>query len=446
MNIVILGAGEKGAYLAHILSQEKHSVIVIDKDAEKLIKISEEADVATIKGYGARWQVLDNLIEHNPDLFIAMTGYDEINLISCAIAKNLGYPQTVARVKDIAFLSRSRLDFGRLFFTDHFIGAEILTAQDILKHIMNPEDLAIENFANGMIQMRTIEIPKNWNKHDTPLNKLNLPEEMIISLIRRKENEIIFPHGEDFLKCNDEITVIGDIKTMQHLHKIFECPEKKIKSIIIAGGGSISKRLAHILERLNIKTKIIEKNKKKCETLCDFLTKTTIVHGDATDINFLESEKIQNADLFIACCNDDKTNILISLLAKNLNCKKILSLISNISLTPLLRELEINFTLSEKVNIANKILSIIHAKKIISIASLCDNQAKVLEIKVSHESEIVGIPLSDLKARLPQKLLIAAIENRGKIMIGKGSRIISPGDTIILITSPEHTNELQDLF
>lgn len=445
MNIVILGAGRKGSYLAHLLSQEKHNITVIDKDEKKLQKIAEEADVATIVGYGARWQILDDLIEHNPSLFIAMTGNDETNLVASSIAKNLGYPQTVARVKEIGFLSRFRLDFGRLFFVDHFIGAEVLTAHDILKNVMNPEDLAIENFAHGMIQMRTITVPTSWKNQKTPLTKLNLPKELIISLIRRKE-DIIFPRGEDHLEAGDEITVIGETKEMHNMHNIFKSEKKKVKSIVIVGGTSIAQRLAHILERLKIKTKIIEKDEKRCFELSNFLSKSVIINHDGLDINFLESENVKEADLFIACTSEDKTNILISLIGKQAGCKKVLSLISDISLIPLLRELNIQFTMSEKVTIANKILSIIHAEKIVSIASLCENRAKVLEIKVSPDSEVVGVPLSDLRARLPKNLLVAAIENKGRIMIGKGNRIISPNDTIIIISSPEHINELQDLF
>ena len=446
MNIVILGAGRKGSYLAHILSQENHNVIVIDKDPKKLEQIAEEADVATVRGYGARWKMLDDLIEHAPTLFIALTGDDETNLVACSIAKNLGYPQTVARVKDIGFLSKSRLDFGRLFFVDHFLGAEVLTAHDILKSILNPEDLAIENFANGMIQMRTISIPENWKKYNIPLNALDLPKELIISLIRRKNKEIIFPHGEDHLLPNDEVTVIGETKVMHNLHDIFKCGVRKVKSISIVGGSAVALKLANILERLNIKTKIIEKNKERCNELADLLPHSTIINQDGSSLEFLEKEQVKHSDLFIACTEDDKANILISLLGKQVGCKKVLSLLSDISLGPMLRELHINFSLSEKVNIANKILSIIHAEKIISIASLCDNQAKVLEIKVSPDSEMIGIPLSDLKSELPKKLLIAAIENKGRIMIGKGNRVISPNDTIILITSPEHINELQNIF
>ncbi len=455
MNIVILGAGEIGSYLAQVLAQEQHSVTLIDKDPIILEKVSEKTDVATLLGYGSRWKILDALIENEPDLFIAMTGDDETNLVSCAIAKNLGYPKTVSRVKEIGFLARSRLDFGRLFYVDHFIGAEVLAANDILKSITNPEDLAIENFAHGAIQMRTIIVPERWKKTDVPLNALDLPEEMIIGLIKRKKKDptsdkfiekIIFPHGADHIEIGDEITVFGETKFMQDIHNFFKIAQKKAKSVVIVGGSAVGVRLAHILELRNIHVKIIEQDENRCKEITDLLPKSTIINEDGKNLDFFASEQVSDVDAFITCTNRDEENFLIASIGKYIGCKKVISLISNTSFASILKSLDIKYAVSERVNIANRILSIIHEEKIISIASLCDNKAKVLEIKVSEDCELVGIPLSELSAKLPKNLIICAIENRGRVMIGKGNRIISPGDTLILNTSPEILPGLQDLF
>lgn len=459
MNIVILGAGDIGSYLASILSKEEHNVTIIDKDAPTLAKLASESDVATIYGDVSRWKILDDLMETQPDLFIAMTGNDETNLTACSIAKNLGYPYTISRIKEMGFLSRSRLDFSRLFYVDHFIAAEILSAHDILKSIINPEDLAIENFAHGAIQMRTIIVPTSWKKHDIPLSELELPEELIISLIRRNISEeqaldeeqhykekIIFPHGDDFIIPGDEVTVIGETKMMYHLHEIFKTPHKTVQSVVIVGGTEVALHIGKILERLNIKVKIIEKEQDRCHELAELLPESTIINHDGADINFLINEQVQDVGVFIASTNEDRSNVFLSLLAKEIGCKKIFALISDISLAPVLREQNILFTVSERVNISNRILSIIMEKTVISIASLCDNQAKVIEVKVSPHSPLVGIQLSDLSSRLPKDLLIAAIENKGRVMIGKGNRIISPYDTIIVITSPENLHRLHEFF
>ncbi|MBI5346840.1 MAG: Trk system potassium transporter TrkA [Chlamydiae bacterium] len=453
MNIVILGAGSIGSYLATLLANEGNSVTVIDKDLKKLDKINQTADVATLHGQGTNWQLLAELSENCPSVFIAMTGDDETNLVACSIAKNLGYPKTIARVKDIGFLTRSKLDFGRLFYVDHFIGAEVLAANDILKLIINPQDIAIENFAHGSIQMRTFTVPKSWSKAKIPLSKLSLPQESIIGLIRRRQfkldpkmtnDVLIFPHGSDHIEPSDEVTIIGETKFMKEIHDCFEIKEKNVKQATIIGGTAVGFRLAHSLEQRHIGVKLIERDEKKCLELAELLPHSTILNHDGSDMQFFEAENLQESDVIVACTNEDESNLLISLVAKQMGCKKIICLISDISYAPILKSLEINFSVSERVNIASRIHSIIHADKIVSIASLYNNRAKISEIKVSPDSEIVGIPISELK--LPPNLIITAIENKGKIMIGKGSRIISPKDTIIVISESELTPELEKIF
>ena len=180
MNIVILGAGTLGTYVSSILSSEEHNVVLIDKDLKRLNDISREIDVATIHGLGSNWKLYDDLLENKPEIFIAMTGDDETNLVSCAMAKNLGYPTTICRIKDLGYLARSRLDFAKLFFVDHFIAPEILAAHDIFKILLSTGGEGIENFAHGAIQMRNIHISENWDKSEVPIHSLGLPEELII--------------------------------------------------------------------------------------------------------------------------------------------------------------------------------------------------------------------------------------------------------------------------
>lgn len=446
MNIVILGAGEIiGSYLATMLAKENHNVTVIDRDKSQLEKIANMADVATMRSRGSRWETLAELVDSKPDLFIGMTGSDEINLVTCTIAKNLGYSQTIARVKDLGFLTRTKLDFSSLFAVDHFIGAELLTAQDILKSILHPSDLAIENFAHGLVQMRTITLSDDWAHQSKKIKNLKLPEEMNIALIIR-EGKTIFPKGDDNLLPQDEITLIGETRVLEEIPKIFNIKEQKVRSVVIVGGTTIAMRLALALESRNIKVKIIEQDEKKCQELSEFLSNTRIINRDGTYLENMVQERVFDADYFIACTNDDKRNIVISLLAKYVECKKILCLISDMSLGPILNKEKILYTLSERVNITNRILSIIHAKKIISIASLVGSSAKVFEVKISPESKLLNIPFSELNGKLPPEMLIAAIEKQGKIIVGKGSTVLSPHDTMIVISKPEHLKELERLF
>ncbi len=457
MNIVIIGAGNIGQHIAAILSKAHHNVILIDKDSKKLSQASHNLDIATKVGSGTDWQLLDDLMDLAPNLLIALTNDDEANLVSCAIAKHLGYPRTVARVRDNRYLNRTRLDFARIFDVDYFISPELLVAHDILKYTLNPGSLAIENFAHGALQMRTISIPANWHKHQKPLSKLNLPQGIMVGLICRENHknqtdrnsngkEIIFPHGNDTILPGDEVTFIGETDVIADVHKIFDITQKTVHSVVIVGGSLTSINLAKLLERRDINVRILEKDYGKCQMLAEILPNANIINHDATDLEFLKTEKIEHADVFTACTGNDEVNLLTGLLAKQAGCQDIIVMLSNTSYTPFVAELGLNHTVSPRMSAANHILSQILSGKVTTLVSLYENKAEIMEINVSMHSKVVGIPLSELGPLLPRDLLFAMIQNRGRIMIAHGDRIISPGDTVIAITSPQHVEELERIF
>ena len=449
MKIVILGAGKTGAYVARVLSQEEHDVVLIDQDMKTLEQASRECDVATLHASSPQYRLFDDLMENHPDLFFAATGHDETNLVACSIAKNLGFPKTIARVKGREFLNQSRLDFGRLFFVDHFIGPEVLAAQDLFNAIVHAGDIAVEHFAHGAIQMRTLLIPEKWGKRDVPIRELSFPGDLIIGLIRRKteeKEEILFPHGSDFLLPGDEVTIIGEAKIMHRVHDFFHAPDHKIRSVILAGGTSVASHLAHFLIQQKIAVRILDSDQKRCEELAEIHEEATIINRDARDLQLLKSEQVQYADALVSCTHDEGKNLLIGALARQLGCPKPIALMSDSANSPIFEKAGVIPALSERINVANRILSILHEETILSIASLSCDVAKIVELKVAASSSLVGIPIADLQGRLPKDFLIAVIQSRGRVMVGKGNRILSPDDTVIAICHPHQIPQLPELF
>lgn len=449
MNIVVIGAGEIGSYISLLLSQEQHNVVLIDKSIDQLKQVTDSLDVATRLGNATDWQLLDDLLEMAPDFLIALTDDDEANLVACAIAKNLGYPHTIARVKDNRFLNRTRLDFANIFDVDYFIGPELLVANEILKHIISPSSLMVESFVHGSVQMRTLSVPENWRKGDRPLKTLNLPSGMILSLIRRitaTGDEVIFPHGNDHIQPGDEVTLIGETLAIAQAHEFFGIAQEPIKYVVIVGGSLTGSNLARLLNENDISVRLIEKSYERCCLLSDQLPHITIVNHDGTDLEFLIGEKVDQADMFVACTLHDEVNILAAMLAKEAGCKHALVVLNNNSYAPLVARLGINHVVSPRVVTANHILSQLFSGTVTSLISLYDNRAEVMEINVSLDSTVAGIPLSELGPLLPVDFLIAMIQNRGRIMVAHGNRVISPGDTVIVMTSPDHIPELEKLF
>lgn len=452
MNIIIVGAGDLGRYLATMLSKEQHNVLVIDQNKEKLAELTHSIDVATRAGSGVDWQFIDELLELSPELFIALTGDDETNLVACSLAKQLGFPSTIAKVHDNRFLNRTRLDFGRVFDVDYFICPELIAAGDILRVILSEKSIAVESFAHGAVQLRTLKIPPSWERVTTNLAEMNLPHGVMVGLIYRyKESQkekgvIIFPHGNDVLLPGDEVTFIGEAESIDDLQRFFGIKHEEIRSVVIVGGSQTAFHLAKLLEKRGIKVRMIEKDKERAAHLADLLPNTTIICHDALDIQFLKAEKVGFSDLLVACTKHDDTNLMAAMLGQEVGCKDVLMILTHQDNSVVLERVGIGHVVSPVVSATNRIIAKTLTGTVNTLVSLYDNKAEVVEVNVSVDSRIVGVPLSDLGPLFPKDFLIAVIQNRGRTMVANGTRIISPGDTVILLTSPKHIPELEKIF
>ena len=449
MHIVIVGASDIGTYIASIMSKQKNDITLIDIDKNKLEQASHNMDIATRHGMGTDCLLLEELAESSPVILIALTEDDETNLVICTMAKNLGYSQTIARIRKRDYFNQTSLNFQRLFHVDHFIGPEYLAANDIFKCMMMPGSINVENFAYGAVCMRTINIPEKWRKGEKTLSELNIPKDVMVGLIYRKEKKdgvVIFPHGNDHILIGDEVTFIGQTEEIYNLHQYFGQEQQPIKSVVIIGGSLIGVNLARTLIEKDIDVRIIDNDYNHCCKLSETLPKCTILCHMETDLDFLESEKINSADYCVVCTAKDEVNILAAVLAKRIGCNKIVVSINSTKYTPIIDELGISFTVSPRASAANRILSVVQAETLSSIVALYESQAEIMEIKVPLDSKIVGIPLSTLGPLLPNDFLIAIIQNRGRIIVANGNRILCPGDTIIAISSPRHVTELNKIF
>lgn len=450
MNVVIIGAGEIGYAIAELLASENYGVVLVDHNLAAIELADQHLDVAIRHGSGTDWKLLEELSEQRPEMLLALTNNDETNLVCCAIAKGLGYPTTVARIRNSDYLNRTRIDFGRIFSVDHFVSPDLLVAQEIYKYVTSLGSVTMATFAYRAVQMRTIVIPKKWKQEDKSLAELTLPEGVMVGLIHRQSGlshqQLIFPHGDDHLLPDDEVSFIGETEAMQELHNYFGITQPQVKTATIVGGSLMGSNLAKIMQEREIDVRIIERDYKRCCELAEQLPRCSILHHDGADLKFLLSEKIGKDELLIGCTHHDETNLLVAMLGRKAGCERVVASISDTSYNPLLKELGITYAVSATTSTANRILSIARGKSIIATYSMYDNQVKVVEMKLSLESRIVGIPLSELGPYLPKDFLIAVVQSRGRVTVAKGDTTLSPGDTAIVITTPARANELQKIF
>ncbi len=450
MHTVIVGAGVMGTYLAATLSKKENDITVVDINNYRLAEIAADLDVATRHGSGADWQLLEELMELGPSILLALTQDDMTNMAACTIAKNLGYVQTFARVHDEKFLNQVRLDFHRLFYVDHFICPELLAAQDILKCTTMPGSKNVESFIHGAASMRTFVVPAKWRFQDKPLHELGVPKGAMVGLLYRQEGKgkgnIIFPHGADHILPGDEVTFIGETDVIRGIHHFFGEERNSVNFVVIIGGTLLGLTLARILIRSGVAVQLVDGDYEKCCYLAERLPTCTVLHHYETDVSFFESERFSRADYLVACTESDEKNLLIASLARQIGCKEVVAAVDRPYFSSLTENLGISFTISSRESAANRILSVIEAETVTSMISLYHQQAEIMEIKVTLDSKVAGIPLAALGSVLPRDFLIAVIYNRGRIMVADGNKILCPGDTIIAISSPEHIKELDEIF
>lgn len=454
MYIVIFGANKLSMHVASILSQESHGVFMIDSDQEMLDKVNSELDISTMADTESSWEILDKLREFKPDALLALTESEEKNLNLCKIAKSLNYPTTIALLHNETYVHASKINFNEIFSVDHFICPGLLVSQEIFKHIVTPRSSGAENFAHGAIHMHTLKIPGNWKQQNISLTDLGLPQGLMVGFIRRNQEgsllstdrKIIFPHGNDSLQPFDEVTFIGKPDAINALSDYFGIPFDPVHSVALIGGSIVAINLAKILHKRGIQTTIIEKSEKKAEELSRMLPNTTILNEDGCNSRFMLMEQIGQMDVIVGCTSRDEINILTCSIGKNLGCEKSIATISEASFSNILEQIHLDHHISPREAMTNRILSILQKQKIVAVASLYENRAKIMELKVSTTSPLAGIPIFELGNYLPNDFLFAAIQNRSRIMIADGNKVLCPGDTVIIVTHPRHYNALQRLF
>jgi trk system potassium uptake protein len=332
MKIIIVGAGEVGYHIAEKLSGEDQDVIVIDKDPEKTRRIAESLDAQALLGSGTSPEMLKTSGIKNAEMLVAATDSDEVNLISCLLAKNLNpYIVKIARVRNREYLDEKNLFSQDLLGIDRIINPESVMVESIRNLMMVPGASDVVDFEDGRVKLVGIMI-----KADSPfagrklLSFQELEGSLLVGAIVR-EQRVLIPHGEDTIRPNDLVYLVVKSDEMPYGLGFFEVEPKEGRRVIIVGAGETGSALASALEHEKMSVKIIEKDAQKCAALAEKLDKAIVIHGDGTDKDLLQEENVNGVDFMVAITNDEENNILISLLAKAMGAKKTITRINKLS-------------------------------------------------------------------------------------------------------------------
>jgi trk system potassium uptake protein len=442
MNIFIAGGGRVGFHLARLLSAEDHNVTVLEKDRNQMEQIDYALDVSTVEGDAASVLTLQGAGVGKAALFVALTGDDEINLISAATAKGLGAKQVVARVDSPVYIESNFL-YETILGVDYILSPEFLTAQEIANYIDSPGLVAMEDFGRGRVRMRQVRVKKSPTRGGKTLKDVHFPSGVLLGLISRNGATII-PRGDTTIEVHDLVTLVGEKEQMDNIQKLFQGTEPRVQSVAIAGGGIIGIHLAAIQEKRGRKVKLFEWNPTKCAEIATTLRHTTVVCRDATSRAALEQETISDTDMFVAATKDDERNIMACVLAKEVGADQTVAVVHQPDFAPLVSRLGVDYAVTPRASIANRVLKLVHQKEVSSLSVLEEGQVEVIELPVAGDAPIIGKPLKNV--RFPKKSLVTTIIRGDAVIIPRGDDEIHAGDSVIVIADADSLEGVQKLF
>ncbi|NLK51951.1 MAG: Trk system potassium transporter TrkA [Syntrophomonadaceae bacterium] len=444
MQVIIVGAGKVGFNLAQMLSSE-HDVLVIEKNDERREIIGELLDIQTLNGNGASPAVLREANIRGADMLIAVTEMDEINMVACMVAKQFGVPRTVARVRNPEYTEGPHTDISYANLgIDMVINPEQVTAREIAKLIEVPEALNVEYYAEGRIQMVEVKIGPQAPVIGKKLKELNIPNQCLIACILRN-NSMTVARGEDMIQNGDLVFIIVRTRDTVMVEKIIGKQMGRTRSITILGAGRTSYYLTdYLLKKKFDSVKVIEKDRTMAKYFAQRMPEALIINGDGTDPALLNEENIGKSDVFVAITDDDKINLLVSLLAKNLGVKKTITQVRRSDYSTLIEQVGIDIAISPRLLTAEAILRFIRRGNIVSVTLLEGDKAEVLELIVPFRSRVANRSLRQIN--LPMGTLVGAIRRKDEVIIPRGSDIIKPGDQVMVFTLPQYVSTIEKFF
>jgi len=445
MKVVIAGSGEVGFHIAEQLVLENRDVVVVEKDPERVKHASAHLDCLVVNGDATDLDLMKELGMGKADAFVSATDSDEVNLISCLLVSGeFDVPVTVARVRNLSY-SKSRVIGGSYSGINFLVNPDIEAANAISNTVQYGAMSGMFIFEDSDVQLRDIYVDEDSFYRDKSLVSIKgkIKEDFIIAGILR-EDEIIIPSGDSIVQEGDHIYAVASADTFTKIFNKVGNPRRRLKNILIVGGGMVGSHVAEFLLGQGKNIKIVEKKYSVCKRIADKFPNALIIHGDISDQSLYEDESLEKSDLIICTTQNEELNILTAVYAKSQGIKKAVTLVNKMSYLHISDELGIDATVSPKISSVNAILKFIRRGNIKNVYKIFDGRAEVIEITLPPSSKVVGKRIMDLK--LPKESLIVAITRENKIHIPSGEFVLQDDDTVITFSKHKFADDIEQLF
>ena len=451
MKIIIAGDGKVGATLTRQLSLEGNDLTLIDSNPRVLDSSIEQYDIMTVTGNCATMDVLRRANVEEAELLIAATSADEINLLCCmtahAINPNL---HTIARIRNPEYTEQI-YQMRDVFALSLIVNPERQAAVEMERLLSFPGFLRRDSFARGRVEIVELRVDAASKLNRVALHELNtiIKCKVLICTVLRS-GTVIMPRGDFILREGDRIFVTAPTEALATLLKNLGIITHRVNRVILAGGGRISYYLAQQLQKRGIQTTIIEKDPQRCVELAELLPRVTVIHGDASDPQVLESEGLHETNALVSLTGIDEMNLLISLYATNLGVPQVITKLGHLDNSNILDNLAIGSVVSPKELCCANIVRFARALQnqtgaAVSVHSIANGQAEAVEFRVDEQTPHCGEPLKAI--RLRKNVLLAGISHGGRTEIPNGDSVFHIGDTlIIVVTADTVIHQLNEIF
>ena len=452
MNIIICGAGRVGYTIAKVLSEQNHSITVIDQSSEDIQKINDGLDVKGIVGKATYPSVLEKASASEADMIIAVTKNDEINMLICQIAFSLfNIQKKIARIRSKDYLNPK---FSKVYSKENLpidviISPEIEIAKSIQRKLEAPGALDNVNFAQNKIRLLEILVNETCPLVNIPLNELTKKfpklEANILGVIRNEK--FIILKKNDVMKKNDKAYVIINSEQMQQTLLAFGHEEKISKKILIIGGGNIGFNLAKNIEQSfdDARVKIIEKDKARAELIANDLNNSIVINGNGLDEDVLSEANLDEIETVIALTNDDEDNLMVSVLVEKFSKdKRTMALINKPNYSLLQSSLKIDDLIDPRMNTVSSILKHVHKGTIETAYTILNGEYEVIEAEIIETSELINKELR--KSNLPEEIRIGAILRDKDIIIPRSNFVFKKEDIVVFLAKRDQLSVVENMF
>lgn len=451
MNIIVVGCGKIGTTILASLVKEGHNVVAVDSNAETINEITNLYDAIGICGNGNDCDTLSEAGVDKAELFVAVTGSDEFNMLSCFLAKRMGARHTIARIRNPEYNDRNLGFIKKQLGLSMAINPDLLAAQELFNILKLPSAAKIETFSRRDFEMIELKL-----RQESVLDGVSLIElrkkydvKLLVCVVQR-DNEVFIPDGSFVLKSGDKIGITATTSEILRFLKMLGVMQKQARNIMILGGSRTAYYLSKMLMGIGNTVKIIEKDHKRCLELSETLPNAIIINGDGAGQELLNEEGLSSMDAFISLTGMDEENILISFYAAAQNVPKVISKVNRDEFMYLAEKIGLDSTLSPKNIISDILVRYARAlenslgSNVETLYQIMDAKAEALEFNIAADSAVTEIPLKDMK--LKPNTIIAGIMRGRKIIIPSGDDMILPEDKVVIITSGYKLNDISDIL